>query len=90
MLRSWRARWLEGQRGSAAAQNERGSASVAKHTIVTEKSAKAPLIQENITTWSFDELPELLEVQQGKQTLIGYPALVDKLSHCIIIIDRSI
>jgi hypothetical protein len=26
----------------------------------------------------------LLEVQQGKQTLIGYPALVDKLTHCHI------
>jgi ATP-dependent helicase HrpA len=39
---------------------------------------------ENITSWSFGELPELLEVQQGKQTLIGYPALVDKQSHCHI------
>jgi ATP-dependent helicase HrpA len=37
---------------------------------------------ENLTTWSFGELPELLEIQQGKQTLIGFPALVDKGSHC--------
>lgn len=27
-------------------------------------------------------LPELLEIQQGKQSLIGFPALVDKGSHC--------
>ena len=40
--------------------------------------------QENLTGWTFDSLPELLEVQQGKQTLIGYPALVDKISHCHI------
>lgn len=40
--------------------------------------------QENLTAWTFDSLPELLEVQQGKQTLIGYPALVDKLTHCHI------
>ncbi len=35
-----------------------------------------------LTTWSFGELPELLEIQQGKQTLIGFPALVDKGAHC--------
>ena len=29
------------------------------------------------TTWSFGELPELLEIAKGAQTLIGYPALVD-------------
>ncbi|WP_239467287.1 ATP-dependent RNA helicase HrpA [Rhodoferax koreensis] len=29
------------------------------------------------TNWSFGELPELLEIQKGGQTLIGYPALID-------------
>jgi ATP-dependent helicase HrpA len=37
---------------------------------------------QQLTTWSFGELPELLEIQQGKQTLIGYPALVDRFTHC--------
>ena len=37
---------------------------------------------QNLTSWSFGELPELLEIQQGKQTLIGFPALVDKKTHC--------
>lgn len=37
---------------------------------------------QNLTSWSFGELPELLEIQQGKQTLIGFPALVDKTTHC--------
>jgi ATP-dependent helicase HrpA len=37
---------------------------------------------QQLTTWSFGELPELLEIQQGKQTLIGYPALVDRVTHC--------
>lgn len=45
----------------------------------------APTIkQEPLTSWTFDGLPELLEVQQGKQTLIGYPALVDQQTHCHI------
>jgi ATP-dependent helicase HrpA len=37
---------------------------------------------EKLTTWSFGELPELLEIQRGKQTLIGFPALVDKITYC--------
>ncbi|MDQ7970442.1 MAG: ATP-dependent RNA helicase HrpA [Oxalicibacterium faecigallinarum] len=37
---------------------------------------------QNLTAWSFGELPELLEIQQGKQTLIGFPALVDRKTHC--------
>ncbi|WP_442782345.1 ATP-dependent RNA helicase HrpA [Collimonas fungivorans] len=36
----------------------------------------------NLTAWTFGELPELLEIQQGKQTLIGFPALVDRGTHC--------
>jgi ATP-dependent helicase HrpA len=36
----------------------------------------------NITSWTFGELPELLEISQGKLTLIGFPALVDKGTHC--------
>ncbi len=29
------------------------------------------------TSWSFGELPELMEIVKGTQTLIGFPALVD-------------
>ncbi len=31
-----------------------------------------------ITTWNFGELQEIMEIRQGSQTLIGYPALVDR------------
>ena len=37
---------------------------------------------ENLTSWSFGELPELLEIRKGSQTLFGYPALVDHGDHC--------
>jgi ATP-dependent helicase HrpA len=43
---------------------------------------QAPSAHTNITTWSFGELPELLEITQGKLSLIGFPALVDKGIHC--------
>jgi ATP-dependent helicase HrpA len=39
---------------------------------------------QNLTGWIFGELPELLEIQRGKQTLIGFPALVDRKTHCDI------
>ncbi len=55
-----------------------------KETARTAPAASGGSVAEyqNLTTWTFDELPELLEIQQGKQTLIGFPALVDKLTHC--------
>ena len=30
------------------------------------------------TAWDFDALPELMELKRGGQTLVGYPALVDR------------
>ncbi len=39
-------------------------------------SAPVPAGQ-RYTAWTFGELPELLEIQKGGQTLIGFPALVD-------------
>jgi ATP-dependent helicase HrpA len=33
------------------------------------------------TAWTFGELPELLELKQGGQTLVGFPALTDQGTH---------
>jgi len=33
------------------------------------------------TAWTFGELPELLEVRQSGQSLVGFPALIDKSTH---------
>jgi ATP-dependent helicase HrpA len=57
-------------------------ATEAKAQGKAHNQAQAASQLENLTTWSFGELPELLEIQQGKQTLIGFPALVDKGSYC--------
>ncbi|MGA8787139.1 MAG: ATP-dependent RNA helicase HrpA, partial [Polaromonas sp.] len=43
--------------------------------VAPEKIAiKTP---ERYTSWSFGELPELMEIGKGSQTLIGFPALID-------------
>jgi ATP-dependent helicase HrpA len=58
------------------------------HTGKTSASAKdavkpaANAATTQITSWNFGELPELLEIARGKQTLIGFPALVDRTTHC--------
>ncbi|GAA4027832.1 ATP-dependent RNA helicase HrpA [Actimicrobium antarcticum] len=44
--------------------------------------AATPTQHQKLTAWTFGELPELLEIQQGKLTLIGFPALVDHVTHC--------
>ncbi|WP_025598777.1 ATP-dependent RNA helicase HrpA [Burkholderia sp. WSM2230] len=44
--------------------------------------AAGTALYENLTTWNFGKLPELLEIRRGGQTLFGYPALVDRGTHC--------
>ncbi|MFS2036503.1 ATP-dependent RNA helicase HrpA [Polaromonas sp. CT11-55] len=42
-------------------------------------AAEKPAVKvaERYTGWSFGELPELMEIRKGSQTLIGFPALID-------------
>ncbi|MFX1803210.1 ATP-dependent RNA helicase HrpA [Paraburkholderia sp. A1RO-5] len=54
----------------------------APHTPASTDSAPATALYENLTTWNFGKLPELLEIRRGGQTLFGYPALVDRGTHC--------
>ncbi|MBF4074360.1 ATP-dependent RNA helicase HrpA [Burkholderia pseudomallei] len=45
-------------------------------------AAGATALYENLTTWNFGKLPELLEIRRRGETLFGYPALVDRGTHC--------
>ncbi len=47
-------------------------------------AASAPVqavASERHTSWAFGELPELLELRRGAQTLVGFPALIDRQTH---------
>jgi len=58
-------------------------AAAAPHTpSPADSAAPATALYENLTTWNFGKLPELLEIRRGGQTLFGYPALVDRGTHC--------
>jgi ATP-dependent helicase HrpA len=47
------------------------------HAPKTAHSPSALTADAQYTQWTFGELPELLEIRKGGQTLIGFPALVD-------------
>jgi ATP-dependent helicase HrpA len=44
-------------------------------------AAVAPAAAAKYTAWTFGQLPELMEIAKGGQTLIGFPALIDKGTH---------
>jgi ATP-dependent helicase HrpA len=64
---------FEGQKTTEAQQIR---ARAATKNIAYPTAAKVP---ERYTAWSFGELPELMEIKKGAQTLIGFPALIDLL-----------
>jgi ATP-dependent helicase HrpA len=47
--------------------------------IAIAKPAESPVSPagQRYTAWTFGELPELMEINKGGQTLIGFPALID-------------
>jgi ATP-dependent helicase HrpA len=70
-------------RPSAARKDERFEekpelASVKRPGLAINSEAKAaPAASQRHTAWTFGELPELMEIRKGGQTLIGFPALID-------------
>ena len=52
--------------------------------IDSPQKQNAQQADQRYTAWSFGELPELMEIRKGGQTLIGFPALVDGSDHVTI------
>jgi ATP-dependent helicase HrpA len=69
-----------GAAGSAGARGKGGAA--AGPQTASQDGAQGTALYEKLTTWNFGKLPELLEIRRGGQTLFGYPALVDRGTHC--------
>ncbi|RDU97939.1 ATP-dependent RNA helicase HrpA [Trinickia dinghuensis] len=71
--------------GARAGDARRADALGAASTPGAQIGSAAPAataLYDNLTTWNFGKLPELLEIRRGGQTLFGYPALVDRATHC--------
>ncbi|WP_414695608.1 ATP-dependent RNA helicase HrpA [Paraburkholderia sp.] len=67
---------------SGAAQRGKGAAAPGSQTASQGSAEPGTALYEKLTTWNFGKLPELLEIRRGGQTLFGYPALVDRGTHC--------
>ncbi len=48
-----------------------------KAASIAKSSQAASVSQLRFTAWTFGDLPELMEIKKGGQSLIGFPALVD-------------
>jgi ATP-dependent helicase HrpA len=62
---------------SNAPASASNTASANRVSAAPAKAAPKPLAPQRYTAWTFGELPELMEISKGGQTLIGFPALVD-------------
>ena len=69
----------------AAAQPSEGASATdtsAKTAPVRVRAqTPTPAMPQAHTAWTFGELPELMEVRKGAQVLVGFPALIDKITH---------
>lgn len=65
---------LRAELGAAAQKTFQG--------VAESDQSIADELSQNITTWSFGVLPELMEIRRKGLTLIGHPALVDRKDHC--------
>jgi len=71
-----------GSRAGGAGRGARGPGGVAVPQTASPDAPASTALYEKLTTWNFGKLPELLEIRRGGQTLFGYPALVDRGTHC--------
>jgi len=62
---------------TADAGPDRVPAQAAKSAKAAPPPAPAVQAAQRHTGWDFGELPELMEIRRGNQTLIGFPALID-------------
>ncbi|GLS12864.1 ATP-dependent RNA helicase HrpA [Hydrogenophaga electricum] len=64
----------EGRRRVPASDATKGGN---KAPVSASPSGPATVAEQRHTAWDFGELPELMEIRKGGQTLIGFPALID-------------
>ena len=62
---------------SSPSQPSRGRGPAASERVAAA-SAHAPIEQQNLTTWSFGDLPDVLDTRVAGGIVRGYPALIDQ------------
>jgi len=84
-LAALKSQWGGQARGAfqaLAALKQAAAPSVQNNTApapdTAEAKSQAHTADTRYTIWEFGELPELMEIRKGQQTLVGFPALIDK------------
>jgi len=70
----------DGPKPAAGAPGAPGAAGAGARKPAPAAAPAADAAQ-RFTAWTFGELPELMELKQGGQTLVGFPALTDQGDH---------
>ena len=65
----------------AVSANKAGPTAQARGPVTRPSPPPAEAGRARYDAWTFGELPELMELAKGGQTLVGYPALIDKGPH---------
>jgi len=65
------------QASQAGATVSKSSAKPGSSTSGVRSGHKTTIPQQRYTSWTFGDLPELMEINKGGQSLIGFPALID-------------
>ena len=65
------------QASQAAASVSANAAKPGSSSSAAKSGQKTANAQQRYTSWTFGDLPELMEINKGGQSLIGFPALVD-------------
>ena len=65
------------QASQAAASVSTNAAKPGSSSSAAKSGQKTAIAQQRYTSWTFGDLPELMEINKGGQSLIGFPALVD-------------
>ena len=68
---------LAGLNVKASVEKPEAAASAWNKAAAKAPAAPALPAGQRYTAWTFGELPELMEVRRGAQSLVGFPALVD-------------
>lgn len=77
-------RMLSGGRHIDQLKAEHGQAAQSsfQEVAVKDKNVAKVLDHDRITSWSFGELPEIIEIRRKGQAVVGYPGLVDRGDYC--------
>ena len=77
-------RMLSAGRNLAQLKAEHGRQAQAsfQHFAAVDGQVAQALSHERLTDWTFGPLPEVMEIKRKGLSFVGYPALIDRITHC--------